>query len=101
MSDNLIELARGSDVLVFHILDPDEIDFPFDRATRFEDLETAEEVVAVPDVVRAHYQKALGDLVERYRRELGGAGIDYQLLNTKQPLEMALLAYLSTRARAA
>jgi uncharacterized protein (DUF58 family) len=91
---------RGSDVLVFHILDPDEIDFPFDRATRFEDLETAEEVMAVPDVVRAHYQKAIGDLVERYRRELGGAGIDYQLLNTKQPLEMALLAYLSTRARA-
>jgi uncharacterized protein (DUF58 family) len=92
---------RGSDVLVFHILDPDEIDFPFDRATRFEDLETGEEVMAVPDVVRAHYQRAIGDLIERYRRELGGAGIDYQLLNTKQPLEMALLAYLSTRARAA
>ena len=91
---------RGSDVLVFHVLDPDEIDFPFDRATRFEDLETDEEIVAVPGVVRAHYQKALGALIERYRRELGGAGIGYQLLNTKQPLEMALLAYLSTRARA-
>jgi uncharacterized protein (DUF58 family) len=92
---------RGSDVLVFHVLDPDEIEFPFTRATRFEDLETSEEVTAVPDVVRAHYQKAINDLIERYRRELGGAGIDYQLLNTKQPLEMALLAYLSTRARAA
>ena len=90
---------RGSDVLVFHVLDPDEIDFPFDRATRFEDLETAEEVMAVPDLVRAHYQKAIGGLIERYRRELGGAGIDYQLLNTRQPLELALLAYLSTRAR--
>jgi len=92
---------RGSDVLVFHVLDPDEIDFPFERATRFEDLESGEEVTAVPDVVRAHYRKAIGDLIERYRRELGGAGIDYQLLNTKQPLEMALLAYLSTRSRAA
>jgi uncharacterized protein (DUF58 family) len=91
---------RGSDVLVFHVLDPDEIDFPFTRATRFEDFETAEEVMAVPDLVRAHYQKAIGELIERYRRELGGAGIDYQLLNTKQPLEMALLAYLHTRARA-
>jgi uncharacterized protein (DUF58 family) len=90
---------RGSDVLVFHVLDPDEIDFPFDRATRFEDLETAEEVTAVPDLVRAHYQNAIGGLIERYRRELGGAGIDYQLLNTRQPLELALLAYLSTRAR--
>jgi uncharacterized protein (DUF58 family) len=91
---------RGSDVLVFHVLDPDEIDFPFDRATRFEDFETAEEVMAVPDLVRAHYQKAIGDLIGRYRRELGGAGIDYQLLNTKQPIETALLAYLHTRARA-
>jgi uncharacterized protein (DUF58 family) len=91
---------RGSDVLVFHVLDPDELDFPFDRATRFEDLETGEEVMAVPGVVRAHYLERIGALIARYRRELGGAGIDYQLLNTAQPLEMALLAYLSTRARA-
>ena len=34
---------RGSDVIVFHVLDPDEIDFPFERATRFEDLESHEE----------------------------------------------------------
>ena len=51
---------RGSDVLVFHVLDPDEIDFPFDRATRFEDLETGEEVMAVPGAVRAHYLKQIG-----------------------------------------
>jgi uncharacterized protein (DUF58 family) len=91
---------RGTDVLVFQVLDPDEIDFPFERATRFEDLETNEEVMAVPAVVREHYQQAIGALIERYRRELGASGIDYQLLNTKEPLEMALLAYLSTRARA-
>jgi uncharacterized protein (DUF58 family) len=90
---------RGADVLVFHILDPDEINFPFDRATRFEDLETSEEVMAVPGAVRAHYLKAIGALIERYRRDLGGAGIDYQLLNTKEPLERALMKYLSTRAR--
>ena len=56
--------------------------------------------MAVPGVVRAHYLKAIGALIERYRRELGGAGIDYQLLTTEEPLELALLAYLSTRARA-
>jgi uncharacterized protein (DUF58 family) len=92
---------RGSDVLVFQILDPDELEFPFDRATRFEDLETSEEVMAVPGLVRSHYLEQISGLIERYRRELGGAGIDYQLLSTKQPLEMALLAYLSTRARTA
>jgi uncharacterized protein (DUF58 family) len=92
---------RGSDVLVFHILDPDELEFPFDRTTRFEDLETSEEVMAVPGLVRSHYLQQISGLIERYRRELGAAGIDYQLLSTKQPLEMALLAYLSTRSRTA
>ena len=91
---------RGIDVIVFHVLDPDEIDFPFERATRFEDLETSEEVMAVPGAVRDHYVKQIGDLIERFRRELGASGIDYQMLNTKHPLELALLSYLSTRARA-
>jgi uncharacterized protein (DUF58 family) len=93
-------LYRGIDVIVFHVLDPDELEFPFDRATRFEDLETNEEVLAVPGAVRDHYLKAMDGLVERYRRELGAAGIDYVQLNTKHPLELALLSYLSTRARA-
>ncbi len=92
---------RGSDVLVFQVLDPDEIEFPFDRVTRFEDLETGDEVMAVPGAVRAHYLEQIGGLIDRYRRELGAAGIDYQLLNTREPLEMALLAYLSTRSRTA
>jgi uncharacterized protein (DUF58 family) len=91
---------RGTDVIVFHLLDPDELAFPFERATRFEDMETQDEVLAVPVVVRDHYLKAIGALIERYKRELGAAGIDYQLLTTDQPLEMALLAYLSTRGRA-
>ncbi len=91
---------RGTDVVVFQILDPDELAFPFDRATRFEDLETSAEVMAVPALVRPHYLKGINDLVDRYRRELGAVGIDYHLLSTAEPLEMALLAYLSTRARA-
>jgi uncharacterized protein (DUF58 family) len=91
---------RGCDVIVFHVLDRDELEFPFERATRFEDLETSDEVMAVPGLVRAHYLEAIGGLIDRYRRELGAAGIDYTLLPTSQPLEMALLSYLSTRSRA-
>jgi uncharacterized protein (DUF58 family) len=91
---------RGTDVIVFHVLDPDEIDFPFELPARFEDLESGEEVMAVPAAVRQHYLKGMGALIERYRRELGATGIDYHLLRTSEPLEMALLAYLSTRARA-
>jgi uncharacterized protein (DUF58 family) len=90
---------RGTDVIVFHLLDPDEIEFPFDRATRFEDLETQEEVMAVPGAVRDHYLKAIGGLIERYKRELGASGIDYELIRTSQPLELALLSYLSMRSR--
>jgi len=91
---------RGNDVIVFQVLDPDEIDFPFERPTKFEDLETSEEILAVPGAVRDHYVKQMGTLIERYRRELGAAGIDYQLLSTKRPLELALMSYLSTRSRA-
>ena len=91
---------RGCDVIVFHVLDRDELEFPFERATRFEDLETTDEVMAVPGLVRAHYLEAIGGLIERYRREFGAAGIDYTLLPTSQPLELALLSYLSTRSRA-
>src|SRR6266540_2687412 len=91
---------RGIDVIVFHVLDADELDFPFDRATRFEDLETNEEVMAVPGAVRDHYLKQITALIDRYRREPGASGLDYQLLNTNHPLELALMSYLSTRARA-
>jgi uncharacterized protein (DUF58 family) len=91
---------RGTDVVVFHVLDPHELDFPFQRPTRFEDLETREEVMAVPASIREHYLGEINGLIERYKRELGATGIDYNLLRTDQPLELALMAYLSTRARA-
>jgi uncharacterized protein (DUF58 family) len=90
---------RGTDVIVFQVLDPDEIDFPFERPTRFEDLETTEEIMAVPGLVRAHYLHQIGGLIDRYKRELGVTGIDYQLLKTTDPLELALLSYLSTLSR--
>jgi uncharacterized protein (DUF58 family) len=90
---------RGTDVIVFHVLHPDELEFPFERATRFQDLETSEEVMAVPGLVREHYLREINRLIDRYRRELGAVGIDYHLLKTTDPLELALLSYLSTRAR--
>jgi uncharacterized protein (DUF58 family) len=90
---------RGTDVVVFHVLDPDELRFPFSRASRFQDLETTDEVMAVPERVRPHYLKEIENLIGRYRRELGAARIDYTMLSTDQPLDLALLSYLSTRSR--
>jgi uncharacterized protein (DUF58 family) len=90
---------RGTDVIVFHVLDPQELRFQFDGAARFRDLESASEVFADADVVRDAYLRAMTGLIDRYRRELGGAGIDYQLLDTSQPLDLALTSYLTTRSR--
>ena len=88
---------RGTDVIVFHVMDRDELTFPFERATRFRDLERGDEVMAVPSLVRQDYLDALNEANDLYRRELGSAGIDYQLLDTSQPLDFALLAYLASR----
>jgi hypothetical protein len=56
--------------------------------------------MAAPHAVREHYLKEMSALIDAYRRALGGSGIDYHLVTTDQPLELALVAYLSTRARA-
>jgi uncharacterized protein (DUF58 family) len=90
---------RGNDVVVFHVLDPAELTFPFEAPARFEDLESGDIVTATPRSVRADYLSAMSALLERYRRELRLAGIDYQLLQTSEPLDGALLAYLSARGR--
>ena len=88
---------RGSDVIVFHLLDPAELTFPFERAARFRDMELGDELMAVPSVVRQKYLDALNEAIARYKRELGSAGIDYALIETSTPLEFALMSYLSTR----
>jgi uncharacterized protein (DUF58 family) len=90
---------RGTDVIVFHVLDQDELTFPFERPTRFRDLESEAEILAVPATVRQEYLKAIRDLCDVYERELRVAGIDYVLLDTSKPLDFALASYLSTRAK--
>jgi uncharacterized protein (DUF58 family) len=90
---------RGTDVIVFHILDPYELKFPFEHAARFRDMETDEEVAAVPGSIREDYIDKIQGLIAYYRRELQLAGIDYCLLDTSQPLELGLMAYLMTRRR--
>ena len=90
---------RGADVVVFQVLDQDELTFPFERATRFRDMETGDEVMAVPSQVREHFVKEIRDLIALYERELRLVGVDYHLVDTSQPLDLALLSYLSTRSR--
>jgi uncharacterized protein (DUF58 family) len=91
--------ARGMEVVVFHVLDHAELTFPFQHTTTFRDLESSEEILAVPHAVRAHYLEQIEGLKEQYRKELRAAGVDYQLVPTSLPLDAALLRYLHARGR--
>jgi uncharacterized protein (DUF58 family) len=90
---------RGTDVIVFQLLDPNELTFPFRGPTKFRDVESAEEVVTEPSAIRKAYLRELAGLTLRFDRELRGAGIDFVQLDTSQPLDFALLAYLGARQR--
>lgn len=90
---------RGTDVIVFQVLDPNELTFPFRGASRFRDVESTEEVLAEPSAIRTAYLRELAGLTLRFDRELRGAGIDYVQLDTSQPLDFALIAYLAARER--
>jgi len=90
---------RGMEVIVFQVLDPDELTFPFDRAKRFRDLETGEEIPVTPAAERERYLAEIGGLTDFYRRELGVADIDYCLLDSSRPFDLPLLSYLSPRRR--
>ena len=89
--------SRGHDVLVFHVLDDDEIDFPFNGPTRFEGLESADALRCSPRALREGYLQAFGLFLDEVRRGCAGHGVDYALLRTSQPLSAALAAYLSNR----
>jgi uncharacterized protein (DUF58 family) len=90
---------RGTDVIVFQVLDPHEIQFPFRGAARFTDVESRDEITADPARVREGYLAAMEALRARYEKDLRGAGIDFLTLDSSKPLDFALLAYLDARER--
>jgi len=91
--------SHRHDVIVFHVQDPAELELPFDGTLLFQDVETGEEVEVEPEAIRAGYVEKMNELLERYRKRLTEAGMDYQLISTRQPFDHALSAYLSRRAK--
>jgi len=91
--------ARGHDVIVFHVLDPAELTFPFQDASGFEDMETEDQIPVIPAKLRDDYQRMLRAHLDDLERRFTGAGIDYTVLDTSKPLDRALFAYLSARER--
>jgi uncharacterized protein (DUF58 family) len=88
---------RGGDVIVFHLLDKDELDFPFEEVSRFHDLEEDLELLTDPRAIRKAYLKAIASLIDTYRAGCGINHVDYSLLNTSDPLDQVLVSYLSWR----
>lgn len=91
--------ARGHDVIVFHVLDPYEIDFPFEDASGFEDLETGEQIPVIPTKLKGDYMNLMQAHLDTLQQRFTENQIDYTLLNTGEPLDMALFQYLLARER--
>jgi uncharacterized protein (DUF58 family) len=90
---------RGHDVIVFHVLDPAELDFPFTEAVSFEDMETGDRMPIVPAALREQYRALVREHSASLGRLFTDSRIDYALFNTAVPLDHALFHYLSARER--
>jgi uncharacterized protein (DUF58 family) len=90
---------KGNDVIVFQILDPAELNFPFDEASHFLDLESGDRIPVVPEQQREQYLELMNGHLAEMSRLLIESQIDYFLFDTSQPLDHALFKYLSRRER--
>lgn len=89
---------RGHDLIVFHLLDPAELEFPFDDPAAFEDMETGEQVPIVPEALAAQYRTLIRAHVDALSARCAGQRIDYALFDTSMPLDHALSRFLTARA---
>ncbi|MFT4546426.1 MAG: hypothetical protein ACI8XO_001654 [Verrucomicrobiales bacterium] len=90
---------RRHEVILFHVMDDDEISFPFEDHTRFIGLESVDEVHADPRALRKSYLKIVNEFMAKTRKLCDGLGVDYKLINTSEPLDAALTSYLAFRKK--
>jgi uncharacterized protein (DUF58 family) len=89
----------GHDVLVLHVMDDDELDFPFARPARFEGLESTEHLTCNPRALREGYLESLDRFLATVRHGCARDNIDYALIRTSMALDAALTAFLSSRQK--
>lgn len=88
---------RRHEVVVFHILDPAELDFPFRQTTLFKGLEQLPDVLVDARSLRKAYLDEFGKFLQEVKRGCRNQHFDYVLLRTDQPLDVALSTYLASR----
>jgi uncharacterized protein (DUF58 family) len=89
----------GHDVVVMHVLDPAELNFPFDSAATFEDLENKERLPIVPARLRNRYTQLVREHRESIEALLGEGRVDYLLVDTSKPVDALLFDFLVRRER--
>jgi uncharacterized protein (DUF58 family) len=90
---------RRHEVIVFHILDPREIDLDYKDEVEFEDLESGRKLRMEPAFMREHYSSDVQRWIQKLERGCRNHHIDYNLLRTDTPFDQALTAYLGKRQR--
>jgi uncharacterized protein (DUF58 family) len=88
---------RRHDMLLFHVLDNDEMDFPFAGTTRFEGMEELPNLLCDPRALRDGYLEALNEYLVEVRRGCVAQGIDYAPVRTGDPLDAVLAKFLHHR----
>ncbi len=88
---------RGHEVILFHILHPDEVTFPLDGNVRFIGLEGFEELMTRPHLLRPAYLRIVKKYLAEIQRGCDGSGVDYVQMLTNRPLDVALSEYLVRR----
>jgi uncharacterized protein (DUF58 family) len=89
----------GNDLIVFHVLDPAELDFAYDDPSAFEDLESGEQIPVVPESLGEQYRTLIREHTTALATKFSEHRIDYTQLNTAEPLDHALFSYLSSREK--
>ena len=90
---------KKHEVILFHMIDRAEREFPFEDYVEFEDLETGQRMPIQGHLVARRYRERFGTFLEDLQRRCAEHGIEYVPMQTDRPIELALLHYLGKRAR--
>jgi uncharacterized protein (DUF58 family) len=90
---------KRHDVVVFHVLDDHELNFPFEKVATFRDMETGEKIRVAPKDLKDDYSRELETFINQYKKACYENNIDYVTINTRTPHATFLSAYLSRREK--
>jgi uncharacterized protein (DUF58 family) len=98
--DNVRPLAvQGQDVILFHLLDPAELNPSIKESTLYEDMETGHAIEVSPVFMNKEYRERIEAHIEGIKKAASGMRADHVLINTAEPLDKALHSYLTFREK--